>query len=142
MTHPDPAELSAVPLFAGLSAEQLAELSTQFEVNEYLPGQSPVRSGDHGYAFFVLADGAARVEVDGQVVDHLVPGSVFGEMAFFASNSRRAATIVPDSPIRVFTLFGADFRTMSAQYPEVAHRLEQLYTEHLARDQALMGEEV
>lgn len=140
MVHPAPADLSGVALFAGVPADELARLAEQFDVEEFLAGHSLARVGDHGYTFFVLAEGTARVEVDGETVEHLGPGSAFGEMAFFASNSRRTATVVAETPVRVLTLFGVDFRTMQAHYPQVAERIERLHTERSARDSAHTGE--
>lgn len=141
MAHPEIDELARVPLFEGLSSEQLASLASRFDVEQFQPGHSPVKKGEHGYVFFVLADGSARVELDGEVLEHLGPGSVFGEMAFFAPNSRRSATVVPETPLRVFSLFGTDFRTMQLEYPQIAHRLEDMYKAHLAHDQSVSGEQ-
>ena len=141
MQHPEVDELARVPLFEGLSSEQLSSLAARFEVEQFAPGHSPARAGEHGYVFFVLADGTAHVEMDGHVLEQLGPGSAFGEMAFFAPNSRRSATVVPDTPLRVFSLFGTDFRTMQVEYPEIAHRLEDMYKAHLAHDQSMSGEQ-
>lgn len=140
MSHPGVDELARVPLFEGLTNDQLASLASRFEVEEFQPGHSPARAGDHGYVFFVLAEGTAHVEMDGQVLEQLGPGSAFGEMAFFAPNSRRSATVVPETPLRVFTLFGTDFRTMQVEYPQIAHRLEDMYKSHVAHDQSISGE--
>ena len=142
MSHPHVDELSQIPLFAGLSDDQLTELASKFDVETFEPGHPAIREGQHGYVFFVLAEGSARVELDGHVVERLGPGSVFGEMAFFAQNSLRAATVIPESSIRVFSLFGISFRTMQLDYPEVAARLQQLFTERMARDQSLIGEQL
>lgn len=134
--HPDPAELAAIPIFASLDDDQRATLATKFDVEEFEAGHSPAKFGQHGYAFFVLVAGSARVEVEGQVVEHLAPGSVFGEMAFFAPDSRRSATVIPETEIRVLALFGTDFRMMQTQYPEVAKLVEDGFHERHARDEA------
>jgi CRP-like cAMP-binding protein len=134
--HPQAAELAAIPLFAGLTDDQLASLAPHFEVGEFDAGHRLTRAGAHGYAFFVVAEGSARVEIDGEVVNHLTPGSTFGEMAFFASNSRRTADVIPDSPIRVFSMFGLDFRGLQQDYPEVAARIEEQHHELAERDRA------
>ena len=134
--HPDPAELASIPLFSSLNSDQLAALATKFDVEEFEAGHSPAKFGQHGYAFFVLVDGVARVEVEGQVVERLERGSVFGEMAFFAPDSRRTATVIPETEIRVLALFGADFRVMQGQFPEVAQTVEANFRERHARDEA------
>ncbi|MGN6723618.1 MAG: cyclic nucleotide-binding domain-containing protein [Marmoricola sp.] len=140
IVHPEPSELATIPLFAGLGEDKLAAIATHFEVMEIPKGKSPAESGQHGYSFFVLADGAARVEADGEVVEHLQPGSMFGEMAFFAPDSRRSATVIPESDLRVFWLFGTDFLEMERDYPEIAQRVRASYDERHARDVARSAE--
>ena len=140
MTRPDPNGLATVPLFAGLSSSQLSELATHFEVEQYPAGHSTVSTGSHGYAFFIIAEGSAHAELDGDVLERLQPGAVFGEMAFFAPNSRRSATVVADSPITVYSMFGTQFRAMQMALPEVAQRLEDLFHERQARVAAHGGD--
>lgn len=123
-------------LFEGLNDDQLAALAGKFEVQEFDAGQSPVRTGQHGYAFFVLLSGEAHVEVDGEVVEKIEAGSLFGEMAFFAPNSRRTATVIADTTVRVLTQFGTEFRWMQVEFPEIAKRVEDKFKEHHARDEA------
>jgi CRP-like cAMP-binding protein len=142
MTHPDPVQLAGVPLFAGLSGEQLADLAKHLEVEEFEIGRPPARSGQHGYAFFILAEGKAHAEFDGRVLERLEPGAVFGEMAFFAPDSRRTATVVPDTPIRVYSMFGTAFRVMQQTMPEVAERLEDLVRTRHERDLSMQGEQL
>ena len=132
MESPDPAQLALVPLFKGLTNEQLQRLSGWMEVKHFDSGSSPVRASSHGYAFFVLCEGRVRVERDGQILERLEPGAVFGEMAFFAPDSRRNADVMAETPVRVFTMFGTHFREMQVEMPEVAARLEQLIEERAA----------
>ena len=133
MTHPGIAELAQVPLFEGLSEDVLAALAARMDVEELEAGKSPARTGAHGYAFYVLGSGKAHAELDGQVLEALEPGAVFGEMALFAPDSRRTSTVVADTPIVIYTMFGTDFRTMTMEHPEVAQRLKDLYEERAAR---------
>jgi CRP-like cAMP-binding protein len=130
---PEPDRLALIPLFAGLSHEQLTRLAGWMEMKEYDIGQSPIRASQHGYAFFVLDEGRARAELDGHVLETLEPGDVFGEMAFFAPNSRRNATVVAETPIRVLSMFGMHFRMMQTEMPDVAARLERVFDERAAR---------
>ena len=137
MINPQASDLARVPLFEGVSNDQLEDLARHFEVNEYQAGAKPAREGEHGYAFFVLAEGSAHAEHNGHLLEQFVPGSVFGEMAFFEKDSHRTATVVADTPIRVFSMFGTDFRNVQLHLPEVAARLEQLFTERHARSEAV-----
>jgi CRP-like cAMP-binding protein len=86
-----------------------------------------------GYVFFILEAGRAHAEIDGQVMEVLDPGSVFGEIAFFNPDGRRTATIVADTPVRVWSMFGTSFREMQLELPAVAGRIEALARERSAR---------
>ena len=140
MDNPDPNRLALVPLFQGLTDDQRQRLSSWLDVEVFDVGHSPVRANQHGYAFFVLDEGQARAELDGQVLERLGPGAVFGEMAFFAPSSRRSASIVAETPIRVFSMFGTHFREMQMEMPEVAGRLQQLFEERAARLRSTEGQ--
>lgn len=128
-------DMARIPLFAGLSDPDLSALAARFEIQDFEVGHLPTMVGQHGYSFFVVVRGAARVEVDGQVVEMLRPGSFFGEMAFFAPQSRRTATVVPETTFRVLSQFGTDFRWMQHKYPAVAERIKAKFDEHRGRDE-------
>ena len=133
MDSPDPNRLAQVPLFEGLTDDQLRRLAGWLRVDQFAAGRSPIHADQHGYAFFVLDEGRARAELDGQVLEQLEPGAVFGEMAFFAPDSRRSATIVAETPIQVFSMFGTHFREMQTEMPEVAARVQRLSEERTAK---------
>jgi NTE family protein len=123
--HPDPDRLRKVPLFEGVGTDQLEQIASWFDVEEHPAGTRLTREGASGYAFFILDEGRARVEVDGAAVNELRAGDVFGEMAFFA-DGRRTADVFADSEVRVLAMFGSRFEQLLALAPEVAHRLETL----------------
>ena len=123
--HPDPDRLREIPLFEGIGTDQLEQVASWFDTEEHPAGTRLTRAGASGYAFFILEEGHARVEVDGAAVNELRAGDVFGEMAFFA-DGRRTADVFADSEVRVLAMFGSRFEQLLALAPEVAHRLETL----------------
>ena len=123
--HPDPDRLREIPLFEGIGTDQLEQVASWFDVEEHPAGTRLTRAGASGYAFFILEEGHARVEVDGAAVNQLRAGDVFGEMAFFA-DGRRTADVFADTEVRVLALFGTRFDQLLALAPEVADRLETL----------------
>lgn len=116
-----------------MSEERLAELSHSFEVREYDAGHVATAQDQAGYVFFILQEGQAHAEIEGRVMEVLEPGSVFGEIAFFNPDGRRTATILADSPVRVWSMFGTSFREMQIELPEVATRIEALAQERSSR---------
>jgi MFS family permease len=83
----------AVPMLAVLPeslVERLARTSTVVRV----PAGAPVfHQGDHGDRFYVIEEGAVDVVIDGRVMNRLVVGDSFGELALLR-DVPRAATVV------------------------------------------------
>ena len=131
--HPDPRWLAGTSLFESVEAEQLAVLSQSFERREYDKGQVLLARDQRGYVFYVIEAGVARAEIDGKTMEILEPGSVFGEIAFFTPDGVRTATIVAETPLRVWSMFGTAFRKMLEDLPEVASRLDALAKERSER---------
>lgn len=131
--HPDPQWLARTPLFEGVSKGQLAVLSQSFERREYDAGQVLLSRDQRGFVFYIIESGRAHAEIDGKVMEVLETGSVFGEIAFFTPDGLRTATIVAESPLRVWSMFGTAFRKMLDEQPEVAARLDALATERSNR---------
>jgi len=140
MQTPDPGRLHAVPLFEGLSDDQLRRLAGWLEVEEHDAGQTLVKAASHGYSFYIIDSGRARAELAGTALEELGPGSVFGEMSFFAPNSRRTANVVAETPIVLFQMFGTHFREMEMEFPEVADRLRGLLDERAQREAAAQAD--
>ena len=129
MTSPDPAALSTVPLFDGISAGDLQRLAGWFEVENLQGGRKFTKENRAGYAFHVLGSGSVRIEHEGQVIARLNAGDVFGEMAFFEPDGKRTADVVTAEDCVVYTMFGTAFREMQLEIPEIAARVEKLYHE-------------
>jgi CRP-like cAMP-binding protein len=108
------ADLRALPSFAYLGTEPLAELLENGGWTKAAPGDEVIRQGDRGDAFFVIADGQADVVRDGIPVAHLGPGEHFGELALI-DDAPRAATIVATTPMRLFRLERRGFERVIAE---------------------------
>lgn len=118
--------LKSVPLFAGLSLDDLLTVDRALEHEKYLAGETIMREGDPGSALYILAGGAAAVRLggaapdasDGKEVAQLGAGDFFGEMALF-DDQPRSATIVAVTDAAVLTLERDRFSTLVLQRPEV-----------------------
>jgi CRP-like cAMP-binding protein len=123
--------LSQVPLFEGLSDDDLEHLASWMEVEHIEAGSAMTREGRSAYEFFVLDEGRVRIEHDGATVATLGPGDVLGELAILGEG-RRKADAVAEVDTRAFAMFGTRFREMQLTWPVVADRLERLATERAA----------
>jgi CRP-like cAMP-binding protein len=130
--RPRPDELAAVPLFESLSEEELDAIASLTDVSEAEPGATLVGEGDPGHALLVLLAGTASVATGGEPVRKLERGDFFGEIALL-TDGRRTATVTADSPARVLTMGGSDFRVFERDWPQAAQRLRASAAERLER---------
>jgi CPA1 family monovalent cation:H+ antiporter len=84
------AGLANVPLFAGLTAEELDAVASRVEVRAYPPETAVVAEGEPGEEFFLVLEGAVRVARHGVEQARLGPGEFFGEMALITGQPRSA----------------------------------------------------
>ena len=119
----DAADFQQVPLFEGLTDEELATIAGRFEERTFLEGHHLTTEGASGYLFFVILEGTAKAQVDDQNVGRLGPGDFFGEVAMLGDTGRRMAVVLATSDMRAAVMFGAEFRLMENEFPQVIERL-------------------
>lgn len=113
------AELATIPLFSSLDADLLHKFADRLTIDEVPAGKPIMREGASGYAFYLLRSGSATVTQHGEVIQHLGPGDFFGEMSILG-DGHRTATVTADVESTVWVLFGASFRELEIDSPEVA----------------------
>jgi hypothetical protein len=88
------------------------------------PGEMLVEQGEEGQDLFLLLDGMLDVEVGGQVVAEVGPGTILGERALL-EGGRRTSTLRAATPARVAVISPDDVD--EAALPELAraHRAEE-----------------
>jgi cAMP-dependent protein kinase regulator len=126
----DPSRLADVPLFDGLTDEELAAVAAKLEEREAHPGDHLSSEGGAGYFFFVIDSGHAEVVKHGETVAQFSAGDFFGEGAIFRTR-RRTATVTATEPTVLFAMFGADFAKLVADIPELHERIEAALDERL-----------
>ena len=128
----DAYRLVDVPLFAGLSRDELERVASWLDVRHAHPGERVCGEGSPGYSFFVIESGTASVTSDGGAARTLGPGDFFGEIALMETG-RRTATVTASSQLEFFALWGGDFRLLEREQPEVAESIRQAVADRLAR---------
>jgi CRP-like cAMP-binding protein len=118
----DAERLKQIPLFSGLSDEELTRIGGWLMEQSASEGQRLTPEGASGYTFFLIEQGTAQVSKDGERVAELSPGDYFGEMAILGTG-RRAADVVAATPMKLLVLFGTEFRQLEASFPQIAERL-------------------
>jgi CRP/FNR family cyclic AMP-dependent transcriptional regulator len=131
MAKPTPELLRNVPLFAELDERDLESLAEEFNERRFSTGNAIALEGEGGLMFFVVAEGEASVEVHGEEVARLGPGSHFGEIALI-DRRPRTATVTALSELKTFGLPVFVFRPFVEARPQVAWKLLEAMADRLA----------
>ena len=114
--------LERVQIFEGCSNRQLRAIVRIAEVQEGPAGEVLARIGDPGDRFFVIVDGAARIEVSAQKQHRIGPGEFFGEMSLL-DGEPRSATVIADTAVRLLVIHRRDFMTLLREVPALTQQM-------------------
>ena len=118
----DATELLDVPLFEGLSAEELDRIANWLEPIEVPSGWYLLNQGSYPEGFFVVLEGTVSVEREGTEVGTIGAKDFFGEIALL-EDDRRTATVTSASRVRAAVMDAADFFEMCAEIPLIGQRV-------------------
>ena len=82
--------LERVPLFSGLNTRELQKIARLFKKRHFSKGETVVKQGSGGAAFFIIESGEATVFISGKHRTTLKPGEYFGEIALIDEGTRMA----------------------------------------------------
>ena len=115
--------LRSVWLFSACDDDELARIAALSRPREVELGVAVTRQGEPGEEFFVVVEGEADADVDGDVVGTIGAGGFFGEMALLDGGDR-VATVTATTPMKLLVLDRHDFNEMlSIAMPEVTPKL-------------------
>ena len=116
--------LQRVPLFADLSESELREIALLFKERHFAPGETVVKEGADGAAFFLVDSGEATVSVGGAERPSLKPGDYFGEIALIDEGAR-SATITATSEMVCYGLTFWEFQPLVLENAAIGWKLLQ-----------------
>lgn len=122
MKDPTVAALARVPLFAGLSAPELATLAGAAQSRSFQAGEVLTREGDDGNEFFVIRSGAVDITAQDRHLRSLSDGDFLGEIALLFGG-RRTATAVASVAGTLFALPKASFLTLLEEHPDIEDKI-------------------
>jgi CRP/FNR family cyclic AMP-dependent transcriptional regulator len=119
--------LARVPLFAGMSEEDLSELAAVAVPRRFEPGETVFREGDQGETAYVIRSGKVRVtrnHSDGRTITlvELRQGQIFGELAML-DHETRSATVEAVEATAVIALLAGDLRRVLIRHPDIALKM-------------------
>jgi CRP-like cAMP-binding protein len=110
--------LKRVPLFAGCSKRELAEIASLADELDLPSPRELTRERTSGREFVILVEGEAAVVRKGRVVNTLGPGDFVGEIAL-VTGAPRTATVRTRGPARVLVVGASAFRTLMRDVPSI-----------------------
>lgn len=115
--------LARVPLFSRLSKRSLRRVADLAEEVRFMEGARVVEEGEPGDAFYAILEGQAKaVDKRGKMVNRLLPGDFFGEIALL-DGGPRTATVVAETPLVVLEVRRKGFVRLLAADPSITVRL-------------------
>ena len=134
--------LRAVPLFSEATPRQLDLLAVKLAVQPFQRGDSVVRQGDRGDAFYVVREGQVDVLSRGngrsRRLTELGPGEYFGEIALLRDQPRMA-TVRGKTDGSVWKLERQDFRDLVGRYLDLDRQLVGMADIRVPRGHSVAG---
>jgi CRP/FNR family transcriptional regulator, cyclic AMP receptor protein len=124
--------LEHLPLFRGVSRRHLRRIPAR--AKRFGRGETIVRAGDPGNAFYVLLDGEVRVDPLGGRPVTLKAGDYFGEMSLL-DGAPRSADITAVSEVTAMVIGRAAFGKLLRSEPHMASALLGTLAERLRNAQ-------
>lgn len=129
--------LGSIPLFEGLSADQLAKVAALAKVRSYASRDIVVSQGEPARALFVIVRGRLKVAScgpDGRdtVLGIMAEGEVFGEVALIDGGAR-SATCTAIEPCELLVIEREQFLELLEKAPAISVRLLHVLASRLRR---------
>lgn len=116
--------LKRVPLFADLDRRELQQIARMFKERRFPPGETVMKEGLGGAAFFVIESGEATVSIGGNERARLKAGDYFGEIALIDEGAR-TATVTAASDLACYGLTLWEFGPLVRENGEIGWKLLQ-----------------
>jgi len=127
--------LAEVPLFAGLSKDDLREVGSLATRLALSKGSELTRQGGRGREFIIVLEGTVDVLIDDEVVATCGPGNFFGEIALL-DDGQRVATVVAKSDVVIDVIDRGEFSMLIAEYPQIGETVRAAMEERLSENAA------
>jgi CRP-like cAMP-binding protein len=114
--------LRSVSLFADLDDLELSQVALLFKLRRFAAGDTVVKEGADGAAFFLIESGEATVTVRGTERASLGPGDHFGEIALI-DEGVRSATISATTDLVCYGLTLWEFRPLVIENGNIGWKL-------------------
>ena len=115
-------DLASVPLFSACTQEELENIATLGTEVEVEAGRVLMTQGDPAREAFLVQEGEAVCEKDGDEVARFGPGDFFGEMALI-SHGPRTATVTATTAMKLRAFHVTEFNQLLHDSPSIAVKI-------------------
>lgn len=119
----DVESLARLAFFSDLTRPQLEAVADTVEEQRFQRGARILRERLSGGAFYVIVDGEALVQIDGEERARLRPGDFFGEISILTGDAPDADVIAASEELRAAVLSGPELERLLLDYPKLAVRM-------------------
>ncbi|MGH2756218.1 MAG: Crp/Fnr family transcriptional regulator [Actinomycetota bacterium] len=124
-------KLRAVPLFAGLNDEALAQILEHATDFEAAPGHVLVQPNQPGAGLFVIEEGSVTVELKDRKIE-LGEGEFFGELALLDESAVHGARVCAATPLRALAISRDRFDELLENEPSIAKSMLRVLARRLS----------
>lgn len=132
--------LSEIPVFKGLTKEELAIIKNSLNKESYKEGETIFKQGDSADSMFFIAKGSVDIEIaigDKRLahtkrIQSLSKGAFFGEMALFQKGVR-SATVIASSNLICYRLSFVQYRELVEGYSHLSVSLISNISKNLSK---------
>jgi len=135
--------LRTIPLFEGLSPEDLAALAAKMSERRFAAGQIIMNQGDRGSEMYVVADGHVNIFLPGEnsrrlSLKDIARGEFLGELALFDDKPRSASALATTDTL-LLELTHATLSRYLETRPHAAMAILRTMSERLRETNALLS---
>jgi len=135
--------LRSIPLFEGMTEDDLGALSAALQVRRFRAGSMIFHAGDAGEAMYIVAGGDVNIHLPGEdsrriSLKDLAHGEHFGELALF-DDGPRSASALATTDTELLELKRETLAAYLETRPRAAMALLRTMSEHLRRTNLLLS---
>jgi voltage-gated potassium channel len=124
--------VARVPLFSGLTANEIADIMRLLRSRQVEAGAMIVRRGEPGHSMYFIAGGEVEIELPHDRV-RLGVGHFFGEVAVLRQ-ARRSANVTALTRTSLLVLDAQDLHVLMERNPRIAERIREVARSRIKRE--------
>lgn len=135
-------DLSSIPLFASLPAQELSHLESILPICEFPSGNVLIHEGHADNDFYILLEGQAEVIKslglpEERVLGMIEAGNLLGEMSLFSKDGCHTASIRSLTPLQLLKVTRSELDALLHRQPLFAYEIIRLLSHRLEESENL-----